>query len=396
MKGLKLFLLVNLTLIVGFLTECSHPKHNRNTHYMYAKPSQLDDEIQTSHIAQVGMDSSKILQLTQLILADSFPNIHSLLIMKDNQLIYENYFAGYDEISGSSLGYIEHGREDIHDARSISKSVVSACMGIALQKGLLKSVDEPIINYFPEYESHFDSLKRKITIRHLLTMSGGMDWNEMGSYGSIMNSELRMDLSFNPTKYILKRRIVTSPGKVWNYNGGGTQLLAEIINKVSGLSINEFAEKYLFNPLGIKKYAWTPLIIRKSIPAAASGLRLTSRDFLKFGMLFMNEGKWNDSTIINKDWVNTSVSTLIERPKSDSLHKKGYGYQFWTYSEIINGKSIDITQAKGNGGQAIFLVKSLNLLVVITAGNYNKWNIVNNSNAALSNFIIPAIKDEKR
>jgi CubicO group peptidase (beta-lactamase class C family) len=396
MKRLNLILLANFTFIVGFLTKCTHPKPIRNTQYVYVNPPQLNDGIQTNHIAQVGMDSSKIVQLTQLILADSFPNIHSLLIMKDNQLIYENYFAGYDEISGSSLGYIEHGQKDIHDARSISKSVVSACIGVALQKGLLKSVDEPIFNYFPEYESNFDSLKRKITIRHLITMSGGMDWDEMGSYGSIMNSELRMDLSFNPIKYILNRKIVTSPGKVWNYNGGGTQLLAEIIKKASGLSINEFADKYLFKPLGIKKYSWTPLIIRKSIPAAASGLRLTSRDFLKFGMLYMNEGKWKDSTIINKNWIDSSISTLIERPKSDSKHKKGYGYQFWTYSEIINGKSISISQAKGNGGQAIFLVKSLNLLVVITAGNYNKWNIVNNSNAALSNFIIPAIKDGQR
>ena len=266
-------------------------------------------------------------------------------------------------------------------------------MGIALQKGLIKNIDEPIFNYFPEYQDYKDSLKAKITIRHLLTMSSGLDWDEMGSYGSLMNSEVRMDLSLNPIKYVLKRKVIAPSGTTWNYNGGGAQLLAEIIKKVSGLPINEFADRHLFKPLGIKKYAWTPLVIRKSIPAAASGLRLTSRDFLKFGLLYMNEGKWKDSTIIDKDWVNTSLSSLIDRPKSDSLHRKGYGYQFWTYFENVNGKNYEISQAKGNGGQAIFFVKSLNLLVVITAGNYNKWDIVNNSNAALSNYIIPAIKD---
>jgi CubicO group peptidase (beta-lactamase class C family) len=363
-----------------------------SANYVYTQPVQLNDGIKTGNLFNAKMDSSKIVKLTKLILTDTFPNIHSLLIVKDNKLVYENYFAGKDQVSGKKLGYIEHGINDLHDCRSISKSIVSACIGIALQKGLIKSVDEPVFNYFPEYKKFNDSVKDRITIRHLLTMTSGLKWNENISYANLGNSELRMDLSFNPIKYILKRKMVSAPGATWNYNGGGTQLLAEIIKKVSGLSIDNFAEKYLFGPLRINTYKWTHLVI-KNEPAAASGLRLRSRDLLKFGLLYMNNGKWNDTLIISSDWVQQSLSALVNRPSSKpNIAENGYGYQFWTYTAVINGKSIQIAEAKGNGGQSIFFCRSLNLLVVTTAGNYNQWDIANNTYAALVDYIIPAIK----
>lgn len=364
----------------------------RSTNYSYQKPQQIEDGLKTDNPQSVGMDTIQIIALTKLILADSFPNIHSLLIYKDNKLVYENYFAGKDQISSKNLGYVEHHPEDLHDCRSISKSIVSACIGIAIKQDLIKSIDEPIFNYFPEYEKHLDSAKSKITIRHLLTMTSGLEWNEMGSYGNFFNSETQMNIRFNPIKYILKQDIVSEPGTKWNYNGGNTQLLAEIIKKVSGLPIDKFAEKNLFQPLGIKKYAWQPLFIKK-IPAAASGLRLTSRDFLKFGLLYMDNGKWNNTQIIDSTWTEQSLKPFIERPALKiKFPHGGYGYQFWTYADTIKNKAIEIAEAKGNGGQAIFFCKSLNLLVVTTAGNYNQLDNINDPYKILTNYIIPAIK----
>jgi CubicO group peptidase (beta-lactamase class C family) len=362
------------------------------TTYTYTIPQTLNDGIETTSLAKIGMDSTRIIKLTQQILADSFPNIHSVLIVKNNKLVYENYFAGKDQISGKNLGYVEHSLEGLHDCRSISKSVVSACVGIAVKQGLIKSIDEPIFNYFPDYQEYRDSSNAKITLRHLLTMSSGFEWDETVSYTSLRNSEIHMDLSLNPIKYILKRPVVVEPGTLWNYNGGGTQILAEIIKIVSGLPIDKFADMYIFQPLDIKKYEWLPLIIKK-IPAAASGLRLTSRDFLKFGQLYMNNGKWKNEQVLDSTWVVQTLTTSIKRTNlKANISKGGYGYQFWTYSEKMKDTNIGIVEAKGNGGQAIFLCKSLDLMVVITAGNYNQWDIVNNSHEALVKYIIPAVR----
>ena len=389
MKKLIGFILIFLPL---FLVSCSEQKHIRSSNYTYSKPVQLNDSLKTATLENVGIDSSKIIELTKLILADSFPNIHSLLILKDNQLVYENYFAGNDQISGKNLGYIEHNLDDLHDCRSISKSIVSACVGIAIKQGLIKNIDVPIFDYFPEYEKYKDEKKGEITIRHLLTMTSGLDWNEEISYNNFGNSELKMDFSFSPIRFILSRSMVADAGTKWNYCGGNTQLLAEIIKKVSGFSIDKFAEKHLFLPLGIKNYVWLPLIMTNS-KAAASGLRLRSRDFMKFGLLYMNNGKLNGVQILDEAWVQQSLSGLVPRPfvKSNTINR-GYGLQFWTYTDTIKNQKIDISEAKGNGGNAIFFCKSLNLLVVVTAGNYNQWDIVNNSHAALVNYIIPAIK----
>lgn len=386
-------LINSITLLASFCTisslkECKQ-KTSKQPTYNYTKPIQFSDSIKTDDLASVGINTKTIAELIKLILVDSFPNIHSLLIAKDGKLVYEKYFSGNDEISGKKLGKVEHTIDDLHDCRSISKSVTSACIGIAIKQGLIKSIDDPIFLYLKEHEKLFDNKKKKITISNLLTMTSGLEWDESISYRDFRNSELRMDLSANPIKFILGQKIVADTGTTWNYNGGNTQLLAEILKNVSGTTIDKFAEKNLFLPLGIKNYQWLPLT--KNMPAAASGLRLRSRDFLKFGLLFMDKGKWGDVEILPKDWAEISLSTIVKRPNGTSKND-GYGYQFWTYTETINNKDIAIQEARGNGGQRIFFVKSLNLLVVITAGNYNQWDIINNSHKALVAYIIPSLK----
>ena len=354
----------------------------RSTKYVYSIPKNLYDGINIGNASDI--DTAKIIALTESILKQEFPNFHSLLIAKNSKLVYENYFSGTDEISGKKLGYIDHAIDDLHDCRSISKSITSLCIGIAIDQGLIKSLDEPIGQYFPEYENYFDAQKRQITIKHLLTMTAGFEWNEDVSYRDLKNSELQMDVSSDPIKYILSRPITSPPGTKWNYNGGESQLLAQIILKASGMAIDKFAEKNLFKPLGINKYEW--LTLKENMPAAASGLRLRSRDLLKIGLLYMDNGLWKGKQIVDKEWTNISLSPVVTR-----VGEKGYGFQFWTYNEVVNGKSIHVAEAKGNGGQRIFFVKELNLLVVITAGNYNKWDIVNDSHKALTDYVIPSI-----
>lgn len=364
-------------------------KHIRSTNYNYSIPADLSDGIPVVNAFDFEIDTLQLIKLTKLILSDTIPNIHSLLILKDDHLVYEHYFEGKDEKIGKNLGYIPHSINDLHDCRSITKSVTSSCIGIALKKGLIKSIDDPIFGYFnTEHQKKIEGKKKEITIRHLLTMTSGLKWNEDISYRDPRNTELRMDISSDPIDFVLSRPILTEPGEIWNYNGGNTQLLAEIIRSVSNQTIDKFAEKELFEPLGISHYEWMSL--KKNIPAAASGLRLRSRDLLKIGMLYKNNGFFNNKQIINTDWADMSLRSTIARPSATDKNA-GYGFQFWTFTETINNQKLDIQEAKGNGGQRIYICKSLNLIVVITAGNYNNWQIKNDSKALLVNQILPMI-----
>ncbi len=364
-------------------------KHTRSLMYNYSVPIDMSDGIYVAGAFDYKIDTSELVKLTKLILSDTIPNIHSLLIVKDNHLVYENYFEGEDEKVGQKLGYIPHTINQLHDCRSITKSVTSCCVGIAINKGLIKNIDDPIYTYYDKkYQDKFDDKKRKITIRHLLTMTSGLEWNEDISYRDPRNTEMGMDVSSDPIEFILERSMVAEPGKVWNYNGGNTQLLAEIIKSVSGMTIDKFAEKELFLPLGIAQYDW--ITLKDDIPAAASGLRLRSRDLLKIGMLYLKNGIWNEKLLVGSGWVDSSLTSAIARPSTKDKNA-GYGFQFWTSQESIQGKTIDIQEAKGNGGQRIFLCKSLNLLVVITAGNYNNWEIEKDSKVLFTKYILPLV-----
>lgn len=344
------------------------------------KPQTLDDGIKTASLSEVGMDPSVINQLSAQISSNYYPNIHSLLIYKDNKLVFEKYFPGKDQIWGDDLGVIEHHLNDLHDVRSISKSVVSACIGIAISQGKIKSADQKVFDFFKEFAVYDTGMKKELSIKHLLTMSSGLEWNEEVPYDNPVNSEIQMDKSKNPIEFVLSRSITSVPGTEWNYNGGTTELLAVIIERATGKKLDEFAKEYLFNPLGIKNFEWTKFPGTKN-PAAASGLRLRSRDLLKFGILYHNKGKWNGKQLIPEAWINQSFQTMISRPKSG-----GYGYFFWTQTDTIQKQPVYLAIAVGNGDQRIFFDEKNNLLVVTTAGNYNLWTITNNSYAILKSI----------
>jgi len=370
-------------LFIPLLLLSCHHKHQRSTAYSYTRPKQLNDGIATGTLTEAGIDTAKIRHITQLILADSIPNIHSLLIEKDGKLVYEQYFAGKDELWGDKLGYIGHSDTSLHDIRSISKSVVSACIGIALQQHLIKSIDEPVPSFFPEYARYNTGAKKNVTIRHLLTMSSGLKWSE-GENGS-ENCEAAMERSSDPVPYILSRPVAAIPGTTWNYNSGGTQLLATIIKKVSGEDISAFATKNLFSPLNIFHHQWVKM--DGGDPAAASGLRLTSRDLLKFANLYTNHGMANNKQVLTGPWIDSSFNMAITRPIDEG--PGGYGYQFWIDRINAGDGFSKVPAAKGNGGQRIFFFNRYHAVIIITAGNYGK-SIKNDSQALFRDYIAQA------
>jgi CubicO group peptidase (beta-lactamase class C family) len=335
------------------------------------------DDIKTSTLEDVGINKVVINELIDSIKTGFYPNRHSLLIYKDDKLVLEKYFTGQDYNWGRDIGIITHHDTVLHDMRSISKSIVSACIGIAIAQGKVKSADQKIFDFFNEYEKYRKDGKEELTIKHLLTMTPGLEWNEDLPYDNPENSEIQMSYSDDPIGFILSRNLTSAPGSTWTYNGGTTALLAEIINRATGKNVYEFAKEYLFEPMGIHRSEWTR-IPGTTIPAAASGLRLRSRDILKFGILYQNDGKWKDQQIVQQSWVEQSLTSHISRPGGG-----GYGYQFWIFNDTIQGNVIEWPTAVGNGDQRIFFDKKNDLLVVMTAGNYNRWDIKNNAHVIL-------------
>ena len=172
-----------LSIVSCLLASCGS---NNNTKTLTA------DNQDIRFIATEGIDTAIIDSMEKAIQSNVYPNIHSVLIAHDNKLIYENYWPGQDESWGDKLGNIKHSKDDLHDIRSISKSIVSACIGIAIDQGKIKSVDQKVFEFFPEFKKQDTGLKAALTIKHLLTMTSGLKWNEDIPYDNPENSEIQM------------------------------------------------------------------------------------------------------------------------------------------------------------------------------------------------------------
>lgn len=290
-------------------------------------------------------------------------NLHAALMVRHGKIVYERYFTGEDRAGGTSLGRVAFHAGLEHDVRSISKSVISLLFGIARDRGLVKSLDESVFSYFPEYANLKTPEKERINLRHLLTMSAGLAWNEYISYNDPANSERRMMDAPDRIRYVLEQPIVRPAGATYNYNGGLTALLAAILQKTAGRQADDFASEVLFGPLGIRDVEWrrysdgTPNM---------SGLRMRPRDLAKIGQLVLNGGTWNDSRIVSKAWTEESTGPHV--------HGEGlffYGYQWWLGRSLVNRQEVKWTSAVGWGGQRMYIVPSLDLVVVVMAGLYD-------------------------
>lgn len=199
-----------------------------------------------------------------------------------------------------------------------------------------------------------------------------------------------MNNASNAIEFVLSQTLVDMPGKKFNYSGGCSQVLAELIEKATGLQVDKFLELHLFKTLGIKHYTWVKT--KDGKPSAASGLRLRSRDMIKFGILYLNDGKWNGKQIITADLVAQTLKSQMSTPYADSVIAPhiGYSNQFWVPTENIKAERVTWVQCQGNGGQIIGIDKKLKLVFVITAGNYNRSDLRKSSWDIYPDFVFPA------
>ena len=270
--------------------------------------------------------------------------LRSLLVARNGVLVAEEYFGGYN-------------RNRLNHVRSVTKSVVATLIGIAIREGFLQNTNQTLSEFLQPYSENRDGTKGQIAIEHLLTMTSGFSWNETNGneYGSWITSGDQID-------YVIDKPLVAAPGQQFTYNSGTSHLLSAILTQATRMSTKAFAEKYLFAPLGITDVAWDQ--VSDGIYNGGAGLQLTARDMVKFGFLYLQNGVSGGEQIVPAEWITRAwqqKQTLgFAYGPLKSVH---YGYLWW----MEKGGAHDAFFAWGYGGQFVFCVPDLNLVVTTTS-----------------------------
>jgi len=350
-----------------------------SSQYTYRPPESINDKFYVGSLEEVNVDPALIEEAVNAIRSGKYKEVHSILLFKDNKLVFEEYFKGHKfdyESDGHHGELVTWNRSMLHKVMSVTKSICSACVGIAVDKGFIESVHQSIFDYLPDHQHLSKDGKEKITIEHLLTMTSGLAWNEWAlPYANPKNDAIMSYFAEDAVTYYLKKPLNDEPGTSFNYSGGCNYLLGEIIKNATKMNIDEFSGKYLFGPLGIDPYYWDQY--RNGVIDAAGSVKITPRDMVKIGVTFLNRGVWEGKRIISEQWVDKSATSFPGNSWvndwDDHYGMRGYSYMWWTHTFVKSGKRIDMFYAGGWGGQFIMVIPELSTVVVFTCGNYTSY-----------------------
>lgn len=296
-------------------------------------------------------------------------NTHAVLVQRGSQTLAEAYFTGRDRPSGAWFEReVDFSPEHPHDMRSISKSITGLVAGIVHGQGRLP-LAMPVLDALPELAASAASGWAQVQVQHLLNMTVGWDWEEWDlPYTHPTNSETQMGRAADRDRHLLSLPIVHPPGSRWVYSGGATALLAELLQRATGQGLAALAQTLLFDPLQIPQPAWRQDSQGRAL--AYSGLRLRPRELARIGRLVLDAGRWQGRQVVPAAWLTDTVASRM--PARDGL---AYARQWWMgrlARSAAMGTEAVVIAAMGNGGQRLFLVPSLDLVVVMTAGRYNQ------------------------
>lgn len=354
-----------------------------NSHALQEQaPPALPGDWPVASPASQGIDAAALEVISRRAEAGEFGQLHSLLVVRGGRLVFERYYRGW-------------GMHQMHTVQSVTKSVTSALVGIAIAEGAIRSVDQPISDFFPEHASTFsgDARKQRLLLRHVLTMTLGNDWKERAiPYSSPANIVWRMAQSHDWMGFIVGQGMVEEPGGRFNYNSGSSLLLSGILQKATGVQAHVYAEKKLFDPLGIPVYGWyRNLTHPMHWSHTGGGLNLRSRDLAKIGYLYVNRGVWNGKQLIPAAWIEESV-----RPHVQVDSSLWYGYQWWLQrlpgADTTQSARNDVIQGRGWGGQYVLAVPRLDLVVVTTSGSFEDEREARRALTMALVHVIPAVK----
>ncbi|HWY20292.1 MAG TPA: serine hydrolase [Candidatus Acidoferrum sp.] len=351
--------------------------------------------------ASVGLDEKILAALDSDLASGKYPLVDSFAVFRCGSDVFERtYSHDYGTIFAKEAktrgplnarltgpyNYFDpawhpyyHGT-DLHTMQSVSKTTSSVIVGIAITRGDFKaSLDTPLLKYFDVARvKNIDERKQRITLRHVLTMSTGLDWNEEVAYDDPKNDADLMEATDDWVQYVIDKPMAQEPGKVFNYSSGVSELLAYIFQKETGQDIEKYGEKYLFTPLGMDHY-WkrSPM----GVVDTEGGLFLRTTDLAKIGYLYLHGGMWDGKQIVSRDWVKQSLAPFIDAEEGFK-----YGYKWWLLPRT--DRQGYVWMARGFGGQRLMVFPEESLIAVFTG-----WDILNDPSRdrELVNRILPAV-----
>jgi len=339
--------------------------------------------------AAVGLDSAKLGAIDADITAGKYGNVDGFLVIRHGKVAFDrSYKQNYDSIYGADARksgplnahdftgpynyfnpwwHPHYRRGDLHSLQSVSKTVASVIIGTAVTRGDFPSIDTPILNFFDTTKvANIDDRKRRVTVRHILTMTAGLDWNENLPYTDLRNSATQMEASGDWIQFTIDRPMAEEPGKTFNYSSGESALLAHIFRAATGQDIEEYGARYLFNPIGITDWFW-----KRSPTGTADtegGLYLRRADLARIWYLFLQKGMWDGKQIVSADWVKQSVTPAIDVVTRGPGIK--YGLKWWLYPYGTDNSKL-AWAGSGFGGQVPLVFPDEDLVVVA-----NAWNVL--------------------
>jgi CubicO group peptidase (beta-lactamase class C family) len=326
------------------------------------------------------VDSFQVFRCGEEVFEQKYPHDYGQIYRKEAKtkgLLNARLTGRYNYFDPNWHPYY-HGT-DMHTMQSVTKTVTSVILGIAITRGDFKSdVNTPVLKFFDVAKvKNVDDRKRRMTLKHVLTMTTGLDWHEELAYDDPRNDSSLMEARDDWVEYVIDKPMAAEPGKVFNYSSGATELLAYIFRKETRQDIDDYGEKYLFGPLGIKHH-WKRTYME--VVDTEGGLYLSGADLAKVGYLYLHDGTWNGKQIVSKEWVKESLTPYI-----DAEENYKYGFKWWLYP--LNGRFA--WMGRGFGGQRLMVFPEEKLIVVFTG-----WEILKDPapSKALVERLLPAVK----
>ena len=346
---------------------------NSPSDYRYNPPADMHDGLAVGDIARSDLGVATAETIVRAILDGTYKDVHSVLLYQNGKLVMEEYFYGYNALRP-------------HQLRSATKSVVSALTGIAIDRGAISGVKERVLPQmgYSSY-AHPDPRKAAITIGDFLSMSSGLDCNDHSSTSP--GRETILDDSPDWVKATLDLPMISDPGTKGYYCSGGVAVVGRMTENAVHMRLPEFAQKYLFGPLGVARTSWTWNYDLTNADKEYSQIHLRPRDMLKMGVLFAQDGGWHGKQVISSAWVRAS---LAEQSHVDNV---SYGYFWWRpWLQVASSSGfqhVDLVAAQGNGGQKIYIAPEYKLVAVFTGGGYNAESTP--PNAIMAKVILPRL-----
>lgn len=355
------------------------PRAREGEHYVYAPPIALDDGWPVSTLEKEGLDSAAIARFVQMLIdlpmdGISAHQVHSVLIARNGKLVLEEYFHGAH-------------RDQPHDLRSASKSWTAMLIGAAMQSGVPIRLDTPVYRTFlGAVPADLDPRKQAMTLEHLISMTAGFDCDDSGDRPGDEDVFQQQDKQPDWYKYMLDVPMAWNSGEKIVYCSGKPNLAGGMLEKIAGEPMPEMFDRLIGRPLKMRNYH---LFLQPTGQAyGGGGHRFTSRDFLKYAQLMVNDGKWDGRPIFSEDWARKSGAALrVLSPRSGQT----YGYLWNSFAYEYKGKKVHAVFAGGNGGQISMGIPELGLAIVFTGGNYADPVLFTSQRKYVPEFILPAV-----